>query len=92
MELQYSHPRLSQLEEARKRQLEEQKKLEEKLAAPVHLEGTHDDQDDTQVSGHTELSMEGVANVGSELERVHIAERNKAMALKLAVSRHSLQS
>ena len=33
-----------------------------------------------QMSGTTELSMEGVKGVGSELERVHIAEKNKAMA------------
>ena len=29
--------------------------------------------------------MEGVKGVGSELERVHIAEKNKAMAAKLKV-------
>ena len=38
-----------------------------------------------QMSGTTELSMEGVKGVGSELERVHIAEKNKAMAAKLKV-------
>ena len=37
------------------------------------------------MSGTTELSMEGVKGVGSELERVHIAEKNKAMAAKLKV-------
>ena len=29
--------------------------------------------------------MEGVAGVGSEMERIHIAEKNKAMAAKLKV-------
>jgi len=29
--------------------------------------------------------MEGVRGIGSELERVHIAEKNKAMAAKLKV-------
>ena len=77
---------LSQLEEARKKQLEEQKKLEAKLHAPIQLEGTHEEHDEAQVTGQTELSMEGVAGVGSELERVHIAEKNKAMAAKLKVS------
>ena len=31
--------------------------------------------------------MEGVSGVGSELDRVHIAEKNKAMAAKLKVIR-----
>jgi len=34
--------------------------------------------------------MEGVRGVGSELERVHIAEKNKAMAAKLKVTITSL--
>jgi len=37
------------------------------------------------VEGTTELTLEGVANVGSEMERIHIAEKNKAMAAKLKV-------
>lgn len=48
-------------------------------------EGTTDDQEEGQKEGTTELNLEGVANVGSELERVHIAEKNKAMAAKLKV-------
>ena len=35
--------------------------------------------------GATELTLEGVAGVGSEMERIHIAEKNKAMAAKLKV-------
>ena len=35
--------------------------------------------------GQTELSMEGAANVGSEMDRVHIAEKNKQMAAMLKV-------
>ena len=49
-------------------------------------EGATDDQEEGQVEGATELDMEGVSNVGSEMERVHIAEKNKAMAAKLKVS------
>ena len=35
--------------------------------------------------GATELTLEGVSGVGSEMERIHIAEKNKAMAAKLKV-------
>ena len=38
-----------------------------------------------QAMGATELTLEGVSGVGSELERIHIAEKNKAMAAKLKV-------
>ena len=38
-----------------------------------------------QGHGATELTLEGVAGVGSEMERIHIAEKNKAMAEKLKV-------
>lgn len=48
-------------------------------------EGATDDQEDGQVEGNTELTLEGVANVNSELERIHISEKNKAMAAKLKV-------
>lgn len=48
-------------------------------------EGATDDQEEGQREGTTELTMEGVSNVGSEMDRVHIAEKNKAMAAKLKV-------
>ena len=48
-------------------------------------EGTTDDQEEGQMEGATELTLEGVSNVGSEMDRVHIAEKNKAMAAKLKV-------
>lgn len=35
--------------------------------------------------GTTDFSMEGARNVGSELERIHIAEKNKQMADMLKV-------
>ena len=38
-----------------------------------------------QGMGATELTLEGVSGVGSEMERIHIAEKNKAMAAKLKV-------
>ena len=41
--------------------------------------------DEGQTEGTTEFNLEGVSNVGSEMERVHIAEKNKAMAAKLKV-------
>lgn len=37
------------------------------------------------MEGTTDLDLEGVSNVGSEMERIHIAEKNKAMAAKLKV-------
>jgi radixin len=47
-------------------------------------ETDHDDtEDSTSAMGATELTLEGVSGVGSELERIHIAEKNKAMAAKL---------
>ena len=39
--------------------------------------------------GATELTLEGVSGVGSEMQRIHIAEKNKAMAEKLKVSNHN---
>ena len=77
-----------ELQAAKKRQLEEQRRLNQKLSTPpsVHVsEGATDDQEEGQVSGTTDLSMEGVTRVGSEMDRVHIAEKNKAMAAKLKV-------
>ena len=40
----------------------------------------------------TEFSMEGAANVGSELSRVHIAEKNKQTAEMLKVQLSSFSS
>ena len=78
-----------ELEEAKQREAAEHKRLQQKLATPpsMHVsEGATDDQEEGQVSGTTDLSMEGVTRVGSEMDRVHIAEKNKAMAAKLKVS------
>ena len=49
-------------------------------------EGATDDQEEGQLEGTTDFNLEGVSNVGSEMDRVHIAEKNKAMAAKLKVS------
>jgi hypothetical protein len=54
-------------------------------SAQLLKEGATDDQEEGQMVGETELNLEGVSNVGSEMERVHIQERNKAMAAKLKV-------
>ncbi len=48
-------------------------------------EGAADDQEEAQIKGDTDLGLEGVAGVDSELSRVHIQEKNKAMAAKLKV-------
>ena len=77
-----------ELQEAKQREAAEQKRLQQKLATPpsMHVsEGATDDQEEGQLSGTTDLSMEGVTRVGSEMDRVHIAEKNKAMAAKLKV-------
>lgn len=78
-------------EAAKKRQEEEMMLYQQKLATPVAIhvqEGATDDQEEGQMTGTTDLSLEGVAGLGSELERVHIAERNKAMAAKLKVRKN----
>ena len=78
-----------ELLEAKQREEAEQKRLQQKLATPpsIHVsEGATDDQEEEQLSGTTDLNMEGVTRVGSEMDRVHIAEKNKAMAAKLKVS------
>lgn len=49
---------------------------------------THDEGEDAQMEGTTDFSLEGVENIGSEMERVHITEKNKSMAQKLKVCRH----
>ena len=54
-------------------------------SANLVKEGATDDQEEGQKEGTTELNLEGVSNVGSEMDRVHIAEKNKAMAAKLKV-------
>ena len=80
------HP--AQLEVTKKKQEEEMLKLKQKMATPltIHVtEGATDDQEEGQMTGTTELSMEGIKGVDSELDRVHIAEKNKAMAAKLKV-------
>ena len=77
-----------QLEQEKKKQEEEAKKIQMKMATPISIhvqEGATDYQEESQLTGTTEFSLEGVSGVGSELERVHIAERNKAMAAKLKV-------
>lgn len=49
-------------------------------------EGATDDQEEAQMEGTSEFTHdEGVSNVGSEMDRIHIAEKNKAMAAKLKV-------
>ena len=54
----------------------------------VHVCPSHCVIPHVQGEGATELTLEGVAGVGSEMERIHIAEKNKAMAAKLKVMRY----
>lgn len=44
-----------------------------------------DDQEGGETAAASEFTMEGLTGVGSEMDRVHIAEKNKAMAAKLKV-------
>ena len=79
----------SQYAEAKKRQEEELERLQQITTTPPssHLsENHHGDEDEEAVlEGTTDFSLEGVANVGSEMERIHITEKNKSMAEKLKV-------
>jgi hypothetical protein len=73
-----------QLSEARKKQEEDLKRLQSISSVPTsHYQ---DDDDDKPEGGTTDLSMEGVTNVGSELERVTLQEKDKNMAERLHVS------
>jgi radixin len=70
-----------QLSEARKKQEEDLKRLQSISSVPTsHYQ---DDDDDKPEGGTTDLSMEGVTNVGSELERVTLQEKDKNMAERL---------
>eukprot|EP00731_Ephydatia_muelleri_P037239 Em0425g6a len=70
--------------EAAKQKHEE---LEKASATPAHnfvTEGAQDEgEEDGEAAGDTDFNMEGISNLNSELSRVHIAEKNKAMAEKL---------
>lgn len=60
----------------------------QQMATPpaLHIsEGSTDDHEESQTAVTSDLTMEGVQGVGSEMDRVHIAEKNRAMAAKLKV-------
>lgn len=71
------------LAEAKAEQEEELKKLKQMTAAPPVPESATDDTAEDQTAGATEFSMDDTEGIGSEMDRVHIAEKNKAMAAKL---------
>ena len=73
------------LAEAKAEQEEELKKLKQMTAAPPVPESATDDTAEDQTAGATEFSMDDTEGIGSEMDRVHIAEKNKAMAAKLKV-------
>ncbi|XP_065908751.1 radixin-like [Dysidea avara] len=75
-----------ELAEAKKKQEEELERLHQITTTPpsIHVtENVNDEGEEGQLEGATDFSLEGVSNVGSELERVHITEKNKSMAAKL---------
>ena len=78
-----------QYAEAKRKQEEELERLQQITTTPpsIHItENQHGDEgEEAEVEGTTDFSLEGVANVGSEMERVHITEKNKSMAAKLRV-------
>jgi hypothetical protein len=71
--------------EAEKQKLQKMIEQQSKLKSPgetplaAHIRDDQDEQAEDS-TGQTELSMEGAANVGSEMDRQHIAEKNKQMA------------
>ena len=78
-----------QYAEAKRKQEEELERLQQITTTPpsVHItENQHGDEgEEAELEGNTDFSLEGIANVGSEMERVHITEKNKSMAMKLKV-------
>jgi len=77
-----------QLAETKRKQEEELERLQQITTTPpsIHVaENVNDEGEEGQVEGTTDFSLEGVANVGSEMERIHITEKNKSMAEKLKV-------
>ncbi len=77
-----------QLAAAKRKQERELADIQLKAATTdaLHVtEGTSDDHEEGQTTATSEFTMEGLSGVGSEMDRVHIAERNKAMAAKLKV-------
>ncbi len=74
------------MEEERARVQAREEEEAAKTATMLLKEEAADDQEEGQTAVASDFTMEDVTGVGSELERVHIAEKNKAMAAKLAVS------
>ena len=78
-----------QYAEAKRKQEEELERLQQITTTPpsFHVtENQHGDEgEEAELEGTTDFSLEGIANVGSEMERVHITEKNKSMAAKLKV-------
>ena len=74
---------------AKKKQEAEMEHLQQITTTPPssHItENQHGNEGkEVEVEGTTDFSLEGIANVGSEMERIHITEKNKSMAKKLKV-------
>lgn len=82
--------------QAKKKQEEELERLQQITTTPpsIHVtENQHGDEgEEAELEGTTDFSLEGIANVGSEMERVHITEKNKSMAAKLKSLTDDLQA
>ena len=77
---------LIQLDMAKRQQADDLKRLQEISYTPT---SNFQDDDDAQ-EADTDFSLEGVANVGSELERMTLQEKNQNMADRLQVSKPTL--
>lgn len=71
---------------AKRQQADDLKRLQEISYTPT---SNFQDDDDVQ-EADTDFSLEGVANVGSELERMTLQEKNQNMADRLQVSKSTL--
>ena len=71
-----------QLERAKRQQADDLKRLRDISQTPT---SNFQDDDDAQEADR-DFSLEGVANVGSELDRMTLQEKNQNMADKLQVS------
>lgn len=70
-----------QLDAAKRQQADDLKRLRDMSYTPT---SNFQDDDDAQ-EANTDFSLEGVANVGSELDRMTLQEKNKNMADRLQV-------
>ena len=78
------------LDEAHKKQMEDLKKLQDISYMPTSNYTPYGDEENT--AGEQSLSMEGVSNIGSELDRQTMQDKNQNMADRLKALTKDLQS